>query len=160
MNWFLLETFHYSTAQLGLFTGAIGLVFAITTSAVVRILLKFISSETATFAVCALLMAVASVGSAMSNSELAQWLWMILLAGSEVLCFTFILSIFSNLADNESQGWIMGVTGSLGAITWTVGGLLAGPMGYVSIHLPLWVAAGLSFCSFWLMVLYRYQHEQ
>lgn len=159
MNWFLLETFHYTTAQLGLFTGFIGVVFAITTSVVVRILLKFISSETATYATCSMLMAIAAAGSAMSNSELAQWLWMILLAGSEVLCFTFILSIFSGLADKASQGWIMGVTGSLGAISWTIGGLVAGPLGYVSIHLPLWVAAGLSFCSFALMTYYRATHE-
>ncbi len=159
INWFLLETFHYTTTKLGLFTGFIGVVFAITTSFVVRILLKFISSETATYATCSILMAIAAAGSAMSNSEITQWLWMIMLAGSEVLCFTFILSIFSNLADKDSQGWIMGVTGSLGAISWTIGGLVAGPLGYVSIHLPLWVAAGLSFCSFGLMTYYRYTHE-
>lgn len=159
MNWFLLENYHYTASQLGLFTGFIGVVFAITTSIVVRILLKYISSETKTYGVCSLLMAIAAVGSAMSHSEMAQWLWMILLAGSEVLCFTFILSIFSSLADKASQGWIMGVTGSLGAISWTIGGLIAGPLGFVSIHLPLWIAAGLSFASFVLMTVYRQTHE-
>lgn len=159
MNWFLLETFHYTTAQLGLFTGFIGVVFAITASIIVRLLLKFISSETATYAACSMLMAVAATGSAMSNSEIAQWLWMIVLAGSEVLCFTFILSIFSGLTNKDSQGWIMGVTGSLGAISWTFGGLFAGPLGYINIHLPLWVTAALSLASFALMTYYRKTHE-
>jgi len=159
INWFLLYEFHYTSAQLGLFTGFIGVVFALTTSVVVRLLLKYITSETKTYGICSLLMAVAACGSALSNSEIAQWLWMILLAGSEVLCFTFILSIFSNLADKEAQGWIMGVTGSLGAISWALGGLLAGPLGYISIHLPLWIAAGLSFTSFALMTAYRRSHE-
>lgn len=159
MSWYLLDQFHYTTAKLGLFTGFIGVIFAVTTSIIVRIVMRFVDSQTAAFAGCAFIMCIAAFGSAMSSSEISQWLWVIMLASSEVLCFTFILSIFSNLAGSEQQGWIMGVTGSLGAITWTVGGMIAGPLGYVSIHLPLWIAGVLSFSSFALMMLYRRNHE-
>jgi MFS family permease len=159
MNWLLLDKFHYSTSQLGIFTAFMGVVFAVTTSIIVRIVMRFASGETSAFVVAAMLMAIAGFGSCFSNSEIAQWLWMIMLAGSEVLCYTFILSIFSGLADSESQGWIMGVTGSIGAITWTVGGLLAGPLGYVNIHLPLFITGSLALGSAVLMKLYRRKHE-
>ena len=85
----------------------------------------------------------------------SQWLWVILNAASDVICFTVALSIFSNLANHESQGWIMGVTGSIGAITWTIGGLIAGPLGYINIYVPLWTAGALCLMSFLLMLIYK-----
>ncbi|MBV9575381.1 MAG: hypothetical protein JO149_02020, partial [Gammaproteobacteria bacterium] len=86
-------------------------------------------------------------------------LWVILNAASDVICFTVALSIFSNLANHESQGWIMGVTGSIGAITWTIAGLIAGPLGYTSIYTPLWVAGILCLISFGLMLVYKRSHS-
>jgi len=158
INWFFMEEYHYSVGKLGLFVSFIGIIFAITTSMVARLILRLFAHETNAFAFFIFTMAIANIGAALSQGELAQWLWVILNAASDVICFTVALSIFSNLANHESQGWIMGVTGSIGAITWTVGGLIAGPLGYIDIHVPLWTAGVLCFMSFLMMLIYRRSH--
>jgi DHA1 family tetracycline resistance protein-like MFS transporter len=155
INWFFMEKFQYGVGKLGLFVAFIGIIFAFTTSIMTRFILKLFSNELNAFTFFIFTMALANIGSALSHSEIAQWLWVILNAASDVICFTVALSIFSNLANHESQGWIMGVTGALGAITWTIGGLIAGPLGYINISVPLWTAGGLCLISFFLMLIYK-----
>ncbi len=158
INWFFMEKYHYTAEKLGLFVSFVGIVFAITTSVVVRFILRLFSSETKLFAFFIFTMGIANVGAALAHTEMAQWLWSILNATSDVICFTIALGLFSNLANHESQGWIMGVTGSIGALTWTVGGLIAGPLGYISLRVPLWTAGVLCFISFLLMVVFQKTH--
>lgn len=159
INWFFMEKYHYSVGKLGLFVSFIGVIFAFTTSIVARFILRLFSNEINAYTFFIFTMAIANIGAAMSHSELAQWLWVILNAASDVICFTVALSIFSNLANHESQGWIMGVTGSIGAITWTIGGVIAGPLGYLSIYVPLWAAGILCLISFGLILIYRRMHD-
>ncbi|MDR3477850.1 MAG: MFS transporter [Gammaproteobacteria bacterium] len=159
INWLFLVKYHYSVFKIGLFVGFIGVIFTITTALIARTVLGLFSKETHLFAFFIFTMAIANMGAAISHSEIAQWLWVILNAASDVICFTVALSIFSNLANHESQGWIMGVTGSIGAITWTIGGLIAGPLGYIAISVPLWTAGILCLISFWLMLIYQKSGE-
>jgi hypothetical protein len=70
------------------------------------------------------------------------------------------MKVFNHLrgaASHESQGWIMG--GVTGAITWAVGGLIAGPLGYINIYVPLWTAGVLCLMSFFLMLIYKKTHH-
>lgn len=159
INWFFMEEYHYSVGKLGLFVAFIGLIFAVTTSLIARFILRLFPNETTTYIFFMFAMTIANVGAAYSQGELAQWLWVILNAMSNVICYTVALSIFSNLADKDSQGWIMGVTGAIAAITWTVGGLIAGPLGYINIHVPLWTAGLLCFVSFLFMLIYKKSHH-
>lgn len=159
MNWFLMETFHYTSSQLGYFIGYIGVIFAFTTTIVMRIISRYFRKETASFTLFIFIMALASIGASFSQSELSQWLWVILIAASDVMCYTLALSIFSGEADQDSQGWIMGVTGSLGALTWTIGGIIAGPLGYLNLRLPILIAGMLCLTSFILMLIYKRSHE-
>ncbi len=155
INWFFMEIYHYSVLKLGLFVAFIGIIFAITTSLFARFILKMFKNENNAFTFFIFTMAIANIGAAVSQGEVAQWLWVILNAMSDVICFTVALGMFSNLADEDTQGWIMGVTGSIGALTWTVGGMIAGPLGYINIHVPLWTAGLLCMTSFLLMLIYK-----
>jgi MFS transporter, DHA1 family, tetracycline resistance protein len=154
-----MEKYHYTVGQLGVFVGFIGVIFALMSSIGVRFVLKLFSNETITFTFFILMMAIANIGAAVSQGEMSQWLWVILNAAGDVICFTTSLAIFSNLADKEAQGWIMGVTGAIGAMTWTVGGIIAGPLGYINISVPFWVAGGLCLISFILIIIYQRIHK-
>lgn len=160
INLYLTEKFHYSSTQLGLFVGFIGVLFAFSSSLFSKWILSFFSRDTTSFAVCITSMGIGCLGAALCPSELAQWLWVILLAVSEVICFTLSLSLFSSLADENSQGWIMGVNSALGAIIWGVGALLSGPLSYLGLSLPFWASGILCFCSAGLMVRYRKNHDE
>lgn len=155
ISWFFMEVYNYSTAKLGLFIGFIGVVFAFSTAIVSRIAFRLISRETHSFLIFIFLMAIANIGCAITHSELSQWLWVILNATSDVICYTVSLSLFSSLADEKTQGWIMGVAGSISAITWTIGGLIAGPLGFMDIHVPFWTAGILCFISFTILLFYQ-----
>jgi DHA1 family tetracycline resistance protein-like MFS transporter len=159
ISWFFMQNYQYSSGKIGLFIGFIGVVFVIATTFVVRIATKCFADEMKTFLFFVAMMAIANIGSAFSSSELSQWLWVILNATSDVICYTVSLSLFSNLAGKDSQGWIMGVAGSLAAITWTVGGIISGPLGYIDIRVPLLTAGILCILSFALMILYRRTHH-
>lgn len=155
ITWFFMEKYHYSVGKLGLFVAFLGVIGALTTSIISRFILKLFPREVNAYLFFIFTMGIANIGAAISQGEIAQWLWVILNSASEVICFTVALSIFSNLANHESQGWIMGVTGSIGAITWVVGGFIAGPLGYINVNVPLWTAGILCLVSFFLMICYR-----
>ncbi len=155
ISWFFMENYQYSAGKIGIFTGYIGVIFMFATTVVARFAVKCFSDDMKTFLFFVALMAMSNLASALVSSEVAQWLWTIFNATSDVICYTVTLSLFSNLAGKESQGWIMGVAGSLGAITWTVGGLIAGPLGYLNIRVPLVTAGILCIISFLLMQVYR-----
>lgn len=153
INWVFMERYQYSVGSLGAFVAFIGVVFAISTS-LTRTVLRFLTHETVIFAVFVFGMSIANFAAAITQSELAQWLWAILNATGDVFCYTMSLAIFSSLAGDEAQGWIMGVAGAIGAMTWAVGGLVIGPLGFLHLTLPLWLAGFLCLASFVLMVVY------
>ena len=155
ISWFFMENYHYSSGKIGIFIGFIGVVFVFATTFVERAAVKIFDDEIKTFLFFVAVMAIANIGCAFTASEMSQYIWVIFNATSDVICYTVSLSLFSNLAGKESQGWIMGVAGSLGAITWTVGGVISGPLGYINIRVPLLMAGMLCVTSFVLMLLYQ-----
>ena len=154
INWVFMERYQYGVGRLGLFVAFIGVVFAIGTSVVTKVVQRIFARETVIFAIFVFCMGIANLAAAMTHSELAQWLWAILNATGDVVCYTMSLAIFSSLAGDEAQGWIMGVAGAIGAMTWAVAGLIIGPLGYLHITAPLWSAGVLCLVSFGLTLVY------
>jgi DHA1 family tetracycline resistance protein-like MFS transporter len=160
IGWFFMEEFHYNVNQLGLFIGYIGVIFVFTTSVLLNHLLKIFADAAQACLFFILLMGVTTIACTLTQSAFSQWIWVIFISGSEIICYTLFMDLFSDLANKDAQGWIMGVMGSVMAITWTVGGLIAGPLGYVNIRVPFWTAGALCFVSFILLAIYRKSHQQ
>jgi DHA1 family tetracycline resistance protein-like MFS transporter len=165
IGWFLLEEYHYNSTKIGFFFGYIGVIFVLATTLFSRFALNFFKDDKSTFLFFVTFMAVGNCGTLLSTQEIYQWVWVIFSATSNVVCYTLTLGFFSNLAGKNSQGWIMGVAGALAAVTWTVGGAIAGPLGYLNIRMPFITAIILSVISFMLMWRYnpsedRYKGER
>ena len=158
ITWFFMTKYHYTAAKLGLFVSYIGIICAITSAVLSRYILRMFKHEVHAYAFFVFGMALANVAAALSTNEVSQWMWVILNAAGDVVCYTISLNLFSNLADKDSQGWIMGVTGAIAAITWGIGGVIVGPLGYINISLPLWTAGGLCLISLTLTWAYRRSH--
>lgn len=159
INFYLAQKFNYNSTNLGLFVGFIGFLLALSSLFFSKWVRTFFGRDTTTYAVSITAMGIACLGAALFPSELSQWLWVILLAISEVICFAISLSLFSNLVDEDSQGWIMGVNSALGAIIWGLGAFLAGPLGYIALSLPFWVSSILCLTSGGLMLIYKKCHD-
>jgi MFS family permease len=154
ISWYFVQKFQYNPGKLGFFNGYMGVVFAVAILVIGRFVLKSFSSVTnLTFFM--FFMAIANVGAGLMPGEMPQWLWVILNATSDSICYSAALALFTGMVDEKSQGWMMGVIGAFNAVMWTLGGIIIGPMGYANIYLPVWSAAFLCFGSFILLMIYR-----
>jgi DHA1 family tetracycline resistance protein-like MFS transporter len=156
--WVFMQSFGYSVGQLGGFVGFIGVVYILGTSIVLPLASRWFVSETNIYLFFVAMMMIANLGCVFTHHEFAQWWWVILNGTGNVVCYTLALSLFSDLADKDSQGWIMGSVNAVVSITWAIGGLLAGPLGFINIYLPILIAGGLCLLSFMVMVYYKRIH--
>ncbi|WP_321881861.1 MFS transporter [Paraburkholderia bannensis] len=120
----LLQTrFHYGSAQLGLFSGTIGVCFVFGLAVVVRQMLKVWA--VVELAKTGLLLAgIAQILSAVLPAEHALWLFGMIVGCFDMVAYTTIYTAFSDAVPARRQGWALGVAGSVMAIAWVVTGLL------------------------------------
>ncbi len=120
----LLQTrFHYGSAQLGLFSGTIGVCFVFGLAVVVRQMLKVWA--VVELAKTGLLLAgIAQILSAVWPAEHALWLFGMIVGCFDMVAYTTIYTAFSDAVPARRQGWALGVAGSVMAIAWVVTGLL------------------------------------
>jgi len=150
--WFLAQKFHYTSARLGFFLAVMGICFVISLSIGMRLAKRLLNDEARIFTYFALLSTLGLLGAGLSKLEIAQWLFLPLAVAGDALCYTCGIALFSNSADEQSQGWIMGVTGSLAAAAWAVTGVLDGWLGYLYGQLPFLIAAICGLMS-WLGIM-------
>lgn len=120
----LLQTrFHYHSAQLGLFSGVIGVSFVLGLLLIVRIMLRFY--RVVDIAKTGLLVAgVCEVLSALYPQESLLWGLAALIGCFDMVAYTTMYTAFSDAVSVDRQGWALGVAGSVMAIAWVVTGLL------------------------------------
>ena len=71
---------------------------------------------------------------------LSFWLLVAPLACAISVSYTAILTMFSNAVDEKSQGWVMGITGSVMAFDWAVNGILVGMVAAWDVYFPMYIA--------------------
>ena len=73
--------------------------------------------------------------------EFYIWFEVVLVAIAMAVAYSTILTLFSNQVDDDSQGWVMGVTGAIMALAFGVNGLILGVLSNFSLHVPILIAA-------------------
>ena len=158
ISWLLIKTLHYSVEKLGLFIGYIGLIACIALTVIIRLLMRWIGTEIRIFCLSALVMVVANIVCIIYNTGFAHWFWATFNAMGSALTYSLALALFSNAAGKDSQGWIMGVTGSVVAASWFITGIADGLFGYFNIKIAFWMAGVLSLISFMFALVYQRKH--
>lgn len=111
--------FDYTSALLGIFNAYIGLWFGIGILFILPYCIRLLKIEKiATLFMC--LAGLFEILLALSRSDLSLWLLTIPLAISIEVGFTAILTSFSNAAKPSHQGWAMGITGTLLALSFGI----------------------------------------
>jgi MFS family permease len=141
ISWYLMQRFHFTPDKIGVFIGYLGIAFTVALVVVLKLLLKYLQSHVRIILLCLSVNVLAVLLAFAIPYETIEWLAGPFIIGAMAISYTMLLSLFSNAVGEEKQGWIMGVTGSLVAIAWTVAGFIAGPLGYLNIILPLFVSA-------------------
>lgn len=155
VSWLLLQEYHYNTQQLGWFTAYVGVAFSLALTVIIRLMMGWLRTEMNVFLVCTVVLAISNIAVGVFVGEWAQWFWAAFNAAAAALCYSMGLAIFSNSIGHERQGWIMGITGALGAVSWTFTGIAAGLTGYINIRLPYWICGGLAILSLVLALYYK-----
>lgn len=150
---FMLESYRYESRQIGLFMGFMGLISAISLTIGIKLIFQWLKLPTLVYAFCMGLVFVANALTSITPNETHQWLLVVPNALGAAIAYAVGLAIFSNSADANSQGMMMGITGCLTALAWTLTALAAGFMGYMNIHLPYMVASGLGLVSLVFMLV-------
>lgn len=140
ISMYLYQKYHFSSLQNGFYMGLMGVGFGIGTGFLIDPLTKRFSLKICTIAGC-ILAAVAMILTATAPKEVYIWSEVVLVAIAMATAYSTILTLFSNQVDDDSQGWVMGVTGAIMALAFGVNGLLLGVLSNFSLQMPILVAA-------------------
>lgn len=121
----LLKTnYAYANWQLGAFNGFIGFSFAFSLLIGMRLMLKVMKVNQVAM-VGLFLVGVCQIATALIDQQLAIWLIAFPLSAFDMIAYTAILTAYSNTVDKSAQGWVMGISGAIMAVSWAITGLCA-----------------------------------
>jgi len=138
----LIQKYNYSGRLLGYFFLWMGLIFCFNLLIMVRIITRVIELKKIIY--IALATAAVCCAAAIYGSEIGVWLSMLPMATAIALGGNALVTTFSNLAAKNEQGWAMGVSSSLAALSWAVTPSLVGLLLAFGFHIPL-AGAGILF---------------
>jgi len=127
------QDFHYSRFLLGAFNGWIGFGFAVGLILVIPFALKRWKVETVGI-LSLFATGVFEIFSGVNVSALLTWIIALPVAMADIIAYTMIMTIFSNAADHNTQGWIMGIFGSIVAISFALAGLSTNLLNLIGTH--------------------------
>lgn len=151
---YVVQTYHYTSVQIGHFMAYFGVVLAINYLLLVRLSVKYFNLKQIIW--ISLLITAVSMLMMLYEKLWMVWLAVIPIGIGNALFYTALITLLSNMVDADSQGWIMGITGAATAAAWTLGGLFTG-FGAVHVFLPYILAALLLFIA--LIIFLRYASQ-
>jgi MFS transporter, DHA1 family, tetracycline resistance protein len=90
------------------------------------------------------------------HSVWVVWLLVIPVTALMTVFYNIILALFSHAVDDTRQGWVMGVTMSLTALSFAVTGFVGGGLLNISAATPLWVGCGLTIITAALLFVFSH----
>ncbi len=147
----LVGKFHYSTLQIGLFNTYLGIAMSITMLLLIRLALRFASTQQIT-QFCLLTLGASILVNLLAPYELTYWLIILPLTISVGLAYTCILSLMSDCVSDNEQGWVMGIAEAAAAVSWSIGGFIVSGTGLLSHRSILIAAACISLIGFIFML--------
>lgn len=156
---YLLDVYHFTPTQVSLFMADMGIGFAIGNGFLVNYFAKFFSLRS-NFIYSNIASAIIIFMMLIVHHSIFNWLLIAPLACSVSISYASVLTIFSNQVDANSQGWVMGITGSIMAFVWAINGIIVGLLAAFNSSYPLMIATvTLLLSSIFSYFLYRSAQE-
>ena len=148
---FLTHRYAYDSVKIGYFMAVLGVGFALGLSVVIRVATKYFS----TYVIVLWSFIIASVSifvTVVPEFAITAWIAALPVAIVMALAYVLVLTLYSNLADIASQGWVMGITASVASLAWAVMAIVSGELENLGQSMPLYTAAifiGISAIILW-----------
>ncbi|MCB1115144.1 MAG: MFS transporter [Chlamydiia bacterium] len=117
---YLQKKFAYTTFGMGLFNSFLGIWLGLGIFLLHR-LEKKCSIEKLAYLSLAFL-GLTNIGTAFSSLEWLIWGWLLPFGISSIIAWSAMLTSFSNAVDERSQGWALGITGAVAALSFIITG--------------------------------------
>lgn len=137
---FLLGKFNFTPTMISeyLALGAVG--FGIGTGYLINMLLKYMTQRNV--AILGLLMAALGIFiNVTTTTPVILWSVVVFVCTGIALTYVALLGLFSEQVSETEQGWVMGITGSIGAFAFAVTGFIEAFMSSLSVSAPMMSAA-------------------
>ncbi|CDZ76469.1 Tetracycline resistance protein, class C [Legionella massiliensis] len=141
---YLSQVYHYTTMQNSFFLAIMGLGFSLGCGYIVNFCTKRFSFEPIVI-IGLIITALLVLVTLLVDQEWVAWVCALFIGVSLSVAYSVLLTIFSNQVDQNEQGWVMGVTGSVMALCFGLTSVFTGLIAQVGAVLPMVLAtAGLA----------------
>ncbi|MCD6038885.1 MAG: tetA 1 [Gammaproteobacteria bacterium] len=155
ISMYLLHKYHFSSLENGFYMALLGIGFGIGTGFLMDPLTKRFSLKQCMIGSCLLIAAITTL---IITAPAAAYVWVydMFLGAIMAVCYSAMLTLFSNQVDEKSQGWVMGITGAVMAFAFGLNGLLMGILANLDSEMPLIIAIiSLTFSALLMQRLYH-----
>ena len=122
---YLERNFGYSHFALGMFSSSLGILIAIGGGMLTPKLAKAMPLRRAAM-IAMLALGGGTCLSVVLNNQVVFWCATVVTTLGAAAAFSFIITLFSGLVDKSQQGWVMGITGAVIALSWAATALFTG----------------------------------
>ncbi|RDI48601.1 MFS transporter [Aquicella lusitana] len=160
ISMFLLRVYHFSALQTGFYMGLMGVGFGIGTGFLVDPCTRYFTLKACVIG-GSLIAGVCTLLTLLAPNTLFLWIIIVPLAAAIAIAYSTILTQFSNQVDEDSQGWVMGITGAIMAFAFGVNGVLVGALADLDTRIPLIIAfAGMTLAGVLMKLIFKGNHDK
>ncbi len=147
------EEFQYDRLLLGLFNGWMGLGFALGLVLIIPHALKRLKTETVGI-LSLFLTGIFEILSGINDHMLLTWILALPVVMADIIAYTVIMTMFSDSADRQSQGWVMGIFGAVVAISFVFAGFSTNLLHLIGTHWIILLGGVLQLIGGLLMLFF------
>ncbi|OGT26363.1 MAG: hypothetical protein A3I77_08460 [Gammaproteobacteria bacterium RIFCSPLOWO2_02_FULL_42_14] len=150
---FLLRRFHYTASEVSFFIAVLAVGFSIGFGFLVNPVAKRFNLKNAVITNL-LIAALLCLITAMTHVVAVIWAGTVLIGMSVALLYSLLITIFSNQVSAEQQGWVMGITNSVSALSFGITALMSGFAADLSPAVPIYLGCvGLALAALVLKLI-------
>lgn len=158
-TYFVFKKYGFNPLQTTFFMACLGGGFAIGASFLTQLFVKWMSLKKVIIT-CLVLSSLSTMIMVLTQQPLYAWITVVPTATFALTAYSASLALFSNQVDQNSQGWIMGITGAIMALSFGIIGLLAGVLLHHSEAIPMILSVIGLLVSAFLLLFYRSSEEK
>lgn len=150
---YLHQAFKYSAFALGIYNGFIGLGFFVSMLFFLKPLMHYFPVRWV-ITVCLAITGIIEMLIGRIDGEVLLWVLGFCLALSNQIAFSGMFTCYSDAVSKEHQGWVMGISSAVLAVTYTIAGFETNLVNIFSILNLIFFGGILMFISFLIFIYY------
>jgi len=155
ISMFALERYHFSPLRVSLLLAVLGVGFSIGCGFLVDYFVnRFYMKWIIVFSLFIVAFCMWLVIRIYDSTPL--WILMLPIGTGIALAYSALVTLFSNQVNENEQGWVMGVSGSIMALCFGISSLLTGYLAHFGVNLPIYLATiGIAVSAMGMLIIPR-----